>query len=255
MTLKPITEIQKIWHEILEDTSWGEFSLDYKIQRKLFLAFQPGPCYYWLLNIKTATFEMLSAEAENVLGYPADEMTFQFLFSTIHPDDMPYLLNFENAIMNFFRELPDEKKTGYKIQYDFRAKHANGTYIRLLNQMTVVQNDIDKNHIRTFGVHADITHLKKDIRPVLSFVALNPEDPSYLDITVENIYKPAKGILSRREKEVLGLILEGMISKEICARLHISKFTVDSHRKKILEKTSSRSIPEMVKKAIVNGWV
>lgn len=48
--------------------------------------------------------------------------------------------------------------------------------------------------------------------------------------------KDYQAILSERETNVLLLISEGILSKEIAGRLNISKNTVDRHRQRILEK-------------------
>lgn len=255
MEPKAIDEVQVIWNKLSSEQSWKSFSLDYNIQKNIFLAFQPGPCYYWLLNVKNAVFEMISPEVEKVLGYSMEEVTFQFLLEKVHPDDTPYLLNFEVTLADFFCRLPNEKRYKYKIQYDFRLQKSNGDYIRILNQMIMVEYDITNKLMRTFGIQTDISLLKTTIRPTLSFIALQDEDPSFIDVDIKNIFKPTQSVLSKREKEVLALMLEGYISKEISTKLNISKFTVDSHRKKILEKTSSKSISEMINKAILNGWV
>lgn len=42
--------------------------------------------------------------------------------------------------------------------------------------------------------------------------------------------------LTRREKEVLQLLSEGMTSNEIAGRLYLSNYTVDTHRKNMLQK-------------------
>jgi len=52
--------------------------------------------------------------------------------------------------------------------------------------------------------------------------------------------------LTDREKEVLTLIVHGAKSKEIAAKLFISKTTVDTHRKSIIEKTGVRSVSEFI---------
>jgi len=54
-------------------------------------------------------------------------------------------------------------------------------------------------------------------------------------------------LLSKREKEILFLILKGLTSREISERLFICLDTVKSHRKKILEKTGSRNTASLVK--------
>lgn len=54
------------------------------------------------------------------------------------------------------------------------------------------------------------------------------------------------GLLSKRETEILNMITEGKTSKEIGMELFISKTTVDTHRRNILEKTGARKIVELL---------
>lgn len=60
-------------------------------------------------------------------------------------------------------------------------------------------------------------------------------------------------ILSMREREILQLLTEGYTSKDISLRLSISSLTVDTHRKKIMNKLELRSLPELTKYAIRQG--
>jgi DNA-binding NarL/FixJ family response regulator len=64
-----------------------------------------------------------------------------------------------------------------------------------------------------------------------------------------------KVILSDREKEVLKLMMHGKTSKEIADALFISKTTVDTHRRNILEKTGARNSTELISLALEKGWV
>ncbi|PSL00520.1 response regulator [Cecembia rubra] len=56
--------------------------------------------------------------------------------------------------------------------------------------------------------------------------------------------------LSRRELEILRLIKDGHLNKEIADILSLSQHTVESHRKKIHQKLGVSSAVELVKKAI-----
>lgn len=56
--------------------------------------------------------------------------------------------------------------------------------------------------------------------------------------------------LSRRELEILRLIKDGNLNKEIAEILCLSQHTVESHRKKIHQKLGVSSAVELVKKAI-----
>lgn len=59
-----------------------------------------------------------------------------------------------------------------------------------------------------------------------------------------------KIVLTRREKEVLELIADGMTNNEIALKLFISVTTVDTHRKNLLAKFEARNIASLVKMAV-----
>lgn len=65
----------------------------------------------------------------------------------------------------------------------------------------------------------------------------------------------SKQPLSSRECEVLKLIAQGYINKEIANTLHISITTVISHRKSIVAKLNIKSVAGLTIYAIANGYV
>lgn len=62
-------------------------------------------------------------------------------------------------------------------------------------------------------------------------------------------------ILSNREIEVLSLIVQGYINKEIAAQLNISLTTVITHRKNIMDKLGMRSVSALTIYAVMHGYV
>lgn len=52
--------------------------------------------------------------------------------------------------------------------------------------------------------------------------------------------------LTRREREVMELVVEGLSSKEIAARLGVSFKTVESHRAKVMRKMQAKSVPHLI---------
>lgn len=54
-------------------------------------------------------------------------------------------------------------------------------------------------------------------------------------------------VFTKREKEVLALIAEGLTNQEIADQLFISQLTVISHRKSLLEKTESKNTAQLIK--------
>ena len=61
--------------------------------------------------------------------------------------------------------------------------------------------------------------------------------------------------LTKREREVLARIAEGMTSKEIAADLGVSLRTVGTHREHLAKKLSTSSVAAFVRYAIHNGIV
>ena len=62
-------------------------------------------------------------------------------------------------------------------------------------------------------------------------------------------------ILTNREVEVLSLIVQGFINKEIADRLNIGLTTVITHRKNIMEKLGVKSVSALTIYAVMNGYV
>jgi DNA-binding NarL/FixJ family response regulator len=66
---------------------------------------------------------------------------------------------------------------------------------------------------------------------------------------------PTAPSLSAREREVLQLISEGKVSKEISATLHVSVKTTETHRSNMMRKLDLHSIAELVLYAVRNEIV
>lgn len=247
-------EFNKIFRLYGNENSPGLATPDFEVVKRLWNFLLPGDSYWFVINHHNLAFEFVSKEVEQVLGYGPSEFTIPFMNEKIHPEDVPWFLTFGKCIIDFFSQLPLEKLMKYKVRYDVRLRKENGEYACILYQGILVQHDDTGRFLRTLNVHSDITYLKHDGRPVLSFMGIDGE-PSYIDVGAENMFKESNDDLSKREKEILILLIEGRPSKEIGGFLHISKQTVDTHRKNMLHKKHLHNTGELIGKAIRYGWV
>ena len=62
-------------------------------------------------------------------------------------------------------------------------------------------------------------------------------------------------ILSNREIEVMSLIVQGLINKEIAEKLNISLTTVITHRKNIMDKLGMKSVSALTIYAVMHGYI
>jgi len=67
--------------------------------------------------------------------------------------------------------------------------------------------------------------------------------------------QPQQPVITRREKEVLQLIAEGLTNTEIADKLFISVPTVNTHRKSIIEKFDVKNTASLIGKAIKTGII
>lgn len=247
-------EANKIWKRIAKNGTEDDLKFSLEVHKRLLNFFQVGDYYYYIFNVKQSAFELMSSEITSILGYEPNEVDVPFLLSKIHPDDQPWFLNFENRVGEFFSTLSPEQIPHYKVRYDYRILKKNGEYLRVLQQVVTIEFDESKSILRTFGVHTDITHIKQEGLPVLSFIGLNGL-PSYIGVTAKKVFSPNTLPFTKREKEVLILIIEGKKSEEISKQLFISKLTVDTHRKNLLKKSNTLNTASLISLSIKKGWV
>jgi len=249
-----LDEARKIWTEIGQYKTPGELKLEVELYRKLMNIFQVGDYYYMVFNPPEMKIEYSSDSIASVIGYTPEEFKLELLIGLIHPEDLPYFIDFEATVTKFWSQLPPEKVMKYKSRYDYRIRKKDGDYIRILQQIVTIQSDEEGAVLRTFVVHTDISHLKRDNRMMLSFIGLDGE-PSYVDVDPVRQLTPSIEVLTRREKQILLLLSQNRTSKQIAASLHISHDTVSTHRKNIHRKTNTSSVLELVQVAVNNGWV
>ena len=212
-----------------------------------------GDFYYFIFNCPLANVQWAHESVKEVLGLESTEdFNLEFILANVHPDDLAYCLDFEREVTAFFNQLPVEKVLNYKVSYDYRIKRKDQTYIRILQQAVTIQTNEEGAVLRVLNVHTDISHLKTQNGSTLSFIGLNGE-PSYIDYIHSTPFTAAKHILTKKESEILALLVAGKTSFEIADLLFISKNTVDTHRKNMLKRAKCKSMIELTMMCMKDG--
>jgi DNA-binding NarL/FixJ family response regulator len=89
--------------------------------------------------------------------------------------------------------------------------------------------------------------------------------PGISKLIVDNFIRKAEGlktpslsddaILTKREKEILILVADGLTNQQIAEKLFISARTVDTHRTNIMQKLNIHDVANLVRYAIDKGFV
>jgi DNA-binding NarL/FixJ family response regulator len=69
------------------------------------------------------------------------------------------------------------------------------------------------------------------------------------------INRPLENRITKREKEILKLVVEGYSSPEIAQKLYISDRTVETHRNNIMQKLDTHNTASLVRFALQNNLV
>lgn len=168
----------------------------------------------------------------------------------LHPDDNLLFEQTQHDLYTFLFSLPINERMEYKHIYSFRALNAQNEYIRFVSQQQVLELDKSGNIWLVLGI-IDLASVQ------------NPNQG--FECSIIN-YKTGKRLavssfssntinLTKREKEVLELIKEGFLSKEISDKLSISINTVNIHRQNILQKTNTNNSFEAIKFAEKMGLI
>lgn len=210
---------------------------------------------------KTST-AFLSHNFTRIFGYSRKhfiEGDLQFLIKHMHPDDLQAFIFFaETSTLNAKEKAVHECCS--------RIKHYNGKWI-WVNQKVIVLSVTPERHIDTVLLLFDdcTTAKQTELNQHVSLVEKSRKNSKLLELLAavsstqtkrEKLLASLEGYasLTLREKEVMQLVSEGFSSKEIAAKLFISRHTVESHRKHILHKLSVRNAPQMVHECVMSSF-
>ncbi len=254
MNKTSVKDLIALWDAVSLDKKTENKILEAELYHKLLNFVQLGKFYYFIFNFEVIDIEFLSDSVKELLGYEKEVYDMPFCFSKIHPDDKPYFYSFEEESVKFYLSLPIDKRMKYKTSMDFRIQKQDGSYIRIMHQVIIIQLFEDGTFFRTLGVHTDITHIKPIGKPILSFIGIDGE-PSYINVTPGSQILKIEEPISKKEKEVLLLLIDGKRTSDIAELLNLSKHTVETHRKNMMQKVDAQTTGQLTAMAIRNGWV
>lgn len=165
----------------------------------------------------------------------------------IHPDDLEGVFRSGTIALRYFFD-GNKNAANHRLIRKYRAK-VKGEYCVVIEQMQPLEMDAN-DHVWLSVDFVDISPIQRPPHSV-EFKIFNIKTGDI--ITPVNDYIDGKPILSEREVEVLHLINEGLLSKEISCKLYISVHTVNTHRQRILEKLKVDTSIEAIKYARALG--
>ncbi len=228
---------------------------------------------YWLKDHRLKKFQLLSDQAIRIL----DNHTQQYLYINeanesisglpneifeqkglkysnlrTHPWDLFQLILISRKVMKVFQNLDIDEKLNSKFAFDLRYRHPGRGYIRI--HQTILPLSISENGKPSVVLiqSSDISELKKSNRMKYFFGFWKNGIFQKLISGETSAYG---NILTRRELDLLTLAADGYTSAEIAEFKNLSVETVRTHNRNIISKTGAKNLTEVVRVALVEGWI
>ncbi len=197
-----------------------------------------------IFDLNENKIAFFSKNYAHLLGYNKDEfeaLNYAFFEAKIHPDDKYDLAMFGLSSLKIFKEFSNDEKLNHKVVYEFRMLNSIGKYVRVIDQYQMLELDAT-GQIWLMMSTLDLSP-NQDVESSVKCQILNFRTGKMLPSSVEK--KPSLE-LTKRELEILRLVKQGLLSKEISNKLFISVHTVNTHRQRLLWKLGANNTIEAI---------
>lgn len=233
-------EIKDILQEIYIDHKLRDTDLDYRVLDRYRydlerLSLISGRCFF-IVDLHTFEYIYTSDNFKNIFGcMPTNKCdsaaNSSLLDSKIHPDDFFEYKKIMLKIGDYLLTQPKEERINYRHIFELRIQNIQKEYIRVSWERQPLETDKSGNLWLILGTIHVLSN-QSDMKGVNSFF-VNLRTGEQIPFNISN---ELQFTLTTREKEILTLIQQGLLSKEIAEKLFISVNTVNIHRQNILRK-------------------
>jgi DNA-binding CsgD family transcriptional regulator len=200
-------------------------------------------------------YVFVQSKFDTQVCYPLNEFFKKeprYFFELMPYPDLKFTVDTLKRTFAFLKAIDNSKKKEYKLIFEFRLSDPAGNLFRFIQQCLVLEQD-DVGNIWMVLILNDLIPNKLEnsqlIRRLLHMptgeICLFQDDSKTTSIK----------FLSKRETEILGLLSQGLQSKEISDKLFISLNTVNNHRQKIIEKLNVENTHEALRYAKTIGII
>jgi DNA-binding CsgD family transcriptional regulator len=198
--------------------------------------------FFYVADMVRMKFQFTSLRSKEMLGIEPEELTSYHLKEATHPDDLARHGLAMAQLFKITHDLAVAKNGSRLISSNFRYRNPTGNYSSHLVQCWFFYAQVPFPAVWLFDVHTDIGWFKK----------MKNGHHYYLGDDIKFFRFPDSALLmhgpvfSDREFEIIKLIHSGLSSEQIGEKLFLSKYTIDTHRRNILEKTGKTHISELI---------
>ena len=180
----------------------------------------------------------VSAGLAQLLGEcpAAVELTMPWFAARVHPADAPAVAQAQALVAEYLHVHTRALLPGFLFSLDYRLRHADGTYRRVLHECILFEREPGPGTIRrTLALFTDITYHK-----LTQEVRCHVNQPDFPAFAAQQ--RPNDPTLTDRQQQILVLVLQGLTSRQIAYQLQLCESTVKAHRRDLLRRTGTHNL-------------
>jgi DNA-binding CsgD family transcriptional regulator len=208
-----------------------------------------------VFDMNRGEYTFVRSKFDSQLFYPVNDIFKRepgYFFELMPGPDLVFALDTTVKAFNFLKQSDKDHLKEYKLVFEFRLSDPAGNLYRFLQQCVVLEQDKSGNIWMVLILNDMIPNKIGENKLLRKMIHL----PSgKICLFQEEFEQKSKSFLSKRETEIIGLLSQGMQSKEISDRLFISVNTVNNHRQKIIEKLNVENTHEALRFAKTIGII
>lgn len=205
----------------------------------------------FLIDVKHLRIIHMSGSIQNFTGYKIEEFGTNILskfMDILAPKHHLFLNVFVSWSLNILKTFPIEYKSKqFMSVWGLKLYHKNQRSMKWYLNIVPLEFNDDKNPTLIAISIQEITHLIKGNDYIIRAEFTEKENSKKIFVYYSDEDKTIEhDIISEREREVLQHISQGLNTKQIAEKLHITKNTVDNHRRNMLARTGTRDTTALI---------
>lgn len=220
--------------------------------------FAIGPYYWYIPDTRVMKIIAASDNIRQLTPYTKEEWIGKdasFLAANIHPDDCNYVLGATAIAAGLNETLPVDKRGCLRMNIYGRMLDANRNYRWTLIQYPGIFFNSEGRIESTLSLMTDLSHFNLVNKPMMTVIDNSNKEHQYFKVSVDTkkMIPLLLPNITKREQQILQLIVKGLNTPQMVEQLNISYHTVENHKRNLRSKTNTKTTAELVHYVMANN--
>jgi len=206
---------------------------------------------FFVVDYATKGYLTWTDGVKSLTGYDARDIIAGGLGFTLDKSNKDFLKTLNHKIfpstVSHLQNIPRHEQPNHLFSFNHQIQKANGQWLNYLQRGIYITSKETNLPLYCIGMSVDISAYKKDRTMLLTVEKIDKTTNSLSFIDQNCFYlNEDEAQLTNQEKNIVKYIVDGLSSKMIANKLHLSENTIANHRKNMLRKTNTKNVAQLI---------